>query len=599
MSDKVFYSEGQIRGNIHRTLKANLLTYLPEEILDKLTDTYFRDKEGNLLCAYTGEPLDNVEKKLELEHIISVSNGGGTILFNVVPSLKEINRAGEKWDNNLLDWWKNSKYFDISRLENIVNYMLEGYEYCAKQDGVFTFEVNESEEQDDTIKDEEYFDEMQKDVEEKEIIKKHDINTYKSFLNSLIIELENNKIDVSSYLERIKNLEKENVFEELDEQVIYQKVMLGLMRKYANNEKYKISSEVDYKKIIHNLGLDNIKDNFEVKLENFVMTLNEEKKVPVNVHKSNEKLVNKMDKNTNTFIDKSNKLLDKIKSNKKVKDEDILKYELEKQIIKVFRKTSNKISFNLMMEYITEYPEILYNDNFDFDNLIKEHYKKYDKYADLIIGFCREYRLFPSLYGTKEYEGKTEKVIYRYYQKHKHNLSKEKHDEIEKLKDLYISEKYDKYANVIIGFCEEYKSFPIARGTLEYEGISEKAIYRYYKRHKDKFSKEKLEEIGNLKDLYQDKSTKKKTEEEIDNYANLIIGFCSEYKEFPSKTGTKEYEGISEGTIYGYYPRHKDKFSKEKLAEIERLSDLYQDKRGRKKIVQVENKLDNTKGKGR
>lgn len=78
---KVMYTDYQISGNLRRATKKGLLASLSKKQLIELTDKYFRDKNGVLHCAYSWEPIVN-QNDLELEHVIPISRGGGTVLFN-------------------------------------------------------------------------------------------------------------------------------------------------------------------------------------------------------------------------------------------------------------------------------------------------------------------------------------------------------------------------------------------------------------------------------------------------------------------------------------------------------------------------------------
>ena len=80
-------------------------------------------------CPYSGKVYTNYED-IVLEHIIPVISKGGTVLFNCIPTSKEVNGSDQKGAKHLITWWIKSKYWDKdapSRLEKIVNYMLDGY----------------------------------------------------------------------------------------------------------------------------------------------------------------------------------------------------------------------------------------------------------------------------------------------------------------------------------------------------------------------------------------------------------------------------------------------------------------------------------------
>ena len=114
----VSFSENNIYHNKKRTAKLGLLSILNRDEFNKLVDKYYRDENGNLHCAYTWEILS--QDNLELEHIIPVSLGGGTVIFNCVPSSSKVNGRSEKYNNYLFDWWKN---YPDELLEKLINYI--------------------------------------------------------------------------------------------------------------------------------------------------------------------------------------------------------------------------------------------------------------------------------------------------------------------------------------------------------------------------------------------------------------------------------------------------------------------------------------------
>ena len=122
----VAITDDSVYHNKRRTAKLGLLSILDKNEINRLVDKYFRDSNGNLHCAYTGEILN--QDNLELEHIIPVSLGGGTVIFNCVPASSKVNGTSEKHTNYLFDWWTNSKYYSEESLERLVNYIFEAYE---------------------------------------------------------------------------------------------------------------------------------------------------------------------------------------------------------------------------------------------------------------------------------------------------------------------------------------------------------------------------------------------------------------------------------------------------------------------------------------
>lgn len=74
-------------------------------------------------CAYCGK----TDCKLEQEHIVPVTSGGGYTKHNIVPACKSCNVS--KHDNELLEWYKKQDYFSEKRLLKV----LEFSEYYTKE----------------------------------------------------------------------------------------------------------------------------------------------------------------------------------------------------------------------------------------------------------------------------------------------------------------------------------------------------------------------------------------------------------------------------------------------------------------------------------
>ena len=77
----------------------------------------------NNKCAYSGQPLrtDNIQA----EHIIPLSKGGTSYIWNLCISLGEINHS--KYNNNMEKWYRKQEYFIEERLQKI--YEWQDYAY--------------------------------------------------------------------------------------------------------------------------------------------------------------------------------------------------------------------------------------------------------------------------------------------------------------------------------------------------------------------------------------------------------------------------------------------------------------------------------------
>lgn len=68
-------------------------------------------------CAYTGKKLDN----LEVEHIVPISKGGTSFIWNLCPSSKTANTS--KNNSNMEEWYKKQPYFSEERLQKIYDWI--------------------------------------------------------------------------------------------------------------------------------------------------------------------------------------------------------------------------------------------------------------------------------------------------------------------------------------------------------------------------------------------------------------------------------------------------------------------------------------------
>ena len=214
-------SDTQYRNNKRRTIKKGLITLLDEEQLETLSLQYYgiKDEKGNYIgyeCPYSGEIIYD-SSNLVLEHIIPVNSGGGTALFNCIPTSEKVNNSGEKGTKNLLDWWLSSGYFTVERLEKLVNYILDGYEVTFENKRLdlineYNVLLNDTElAEEDNI--EEYQDKI---LNPKRTNKKEEIVTYYGFLLDCVKVLKDNNVDTLVVEQRINNLKNDNVFSNID-----------------------------------------------------------------------------------------------------------------------------------------------------------------------------------------------------------------------------------------------------------------------------------------------------------------------------------------------------------------------------------------------
>ena len=101
----IFYSSQR------RVLRAgNGGSYTQEQYREMLE--YFEYK-----CAYTGE---SIEDNLHIDHIIPVSKGGTSYIWNLIPVTPSANMS--KSNKNIEDWYREQEYFSEDRLNKIYEY---------------------------------------------------------------------------------------------------------------------------------------------------------------------------------------------------------------------------------------------------------------------------------------------------------------------------------------------------------------------------------------------------------------------------------------------------------------------------------------------
>ena len=280
----------QIKGNLRRTAEKGLISLLNQYQLEQLALKYFGVYENEQLigyqCPYSGELITNFND-IVLEHIVPVASKGGTVLFNCIPTSKEVNAANQKGAKHLIDWWTNpdNGYWDKEaplRLEKIVNYMLEAYELVFKE---YTIEEVENSyleiEPDETILEEEdnlALDEKTESNLSKQA-KNNGIHSYLGFILDCINTLEKNNINTTNIREKLANLEEQNIFKDIEKYQLYQNMIKQLIisRIGDNNSSYlSYTLNFDMKKLMDSINLDNQKEIYnelDLRLKNIEQLL--------------------------------------------------------------------------------------------------------------------------------------------------------------------------------------------------------------------------------------------------------------------------------------------------------------------------------------
>ena len=274
----------QVIDNLRRTSSKHLISLLEHNQINTLALKYFGvnangiftskvDEIKGYMCPYTGEiSYDN----LHLEHILPVSSGGGTILFNCIPVTEKANLS--KSDTpNIIEWWLKQPFFDYGRLERLINYIFEAYEtydisdfsgYECTNDGYLVQELV-----DNTI----YtgYDKVDKVGK----INKLDINYYQ-VLKSLIDALSNVK-DVSIYVEKLKKLKDSNIFELIEKKESILNFVQEILKKYSYDKDLKYLSYaicIDINRLYHSLKSDDYKTEILQRFDLIIEILNNHNK---------------------------------------------------------------------------------------------------------------------------------------------------------------------------------------------------------------------------------------------------------------------------------------------------------------------------------
>lgn len=271
----VSFSESSIYHNLKRTAKLGLISVLDRNNFENLINKYYRDSQGVLHCAYTWHPIN--QSDLELEHIIPVSLGGGTVIFNCVPSSSIINGRGQKYNNYLFDWWIQSGYYSEELLEKLINFMFDGYRLFINNG--LTFEetkLDEFDVDDFEMQQENFDDDLDIIGDNSNVIKNSYI--YYTFFKDCVDRLNNEKYKVM-----LEDLKKTNVFNLICDYDEY----LFMFKEYLNQKSMldlsTIAINCNIPKIISSLNLT--KDNFISTIDNKINNLYKEiiKKVNYNL----------------------------------------------------------------------------------------------------------------------------------------------------------------------------------------------------------------------------------------------------------------------------------------------------------------------------
>ena len=280
-------SDSQINGNLRRSMDAGNLALISQRKLTALSLLYFGIKDENgkyakYVCPYTGKEYNledvrkelnkpyntrNIDKTLELEHIMPHSAGGGTVLFNCIPASKEANSVAEKGNLHLLDWLSNPessgyKYYEnggAERLNKLVNYMLSAYEISFEEyeESELEFNYDNTGEIEEGIDNEEDIEINDRKVDDnKKKIRETSIDGDIPFLNQLINQLEKEGYETKDIKNKLVELEEKGIINNLEKYTKVQKTIEELFKKEDSKSYLTYSLNVDYIKLVNSIETD-------------------------------------------------------------------------------------------------------------------------------------------------------------------------------------------------------------------------------------------------------------------------------------------------------------------------------------------------------
>ena len=304
-------TESQINGNLRRSMDNGNLALINNRVLTALSLLYFgvKDEKGKYvkyICPYTGKEFDleemraeldksykkrNLNKTLELEHIMPHSSAGGTILFNCIPASREANSMTEKGNLHLLDWLTNEessgyKYYQnggVERLIKLVNYIVSAYEISFEEyiESKIDFPKEQYITEQDGVDNDEDIDDEREVVKKKTRIRETNIEGYIPFLNQLISQLEKEGYNTREIKGRLNQLEENGILNNLTKYKIVQETIEELFKQEDKKFYLTYSLNVDYIKLVNSIEtneFDEIKTILTNRFKNIKQQLVESEK---------------------------------------------------------------------------------------------------------------------------------------------------------------------------------------------------------------------------------------------------------------------------------------------------------------------------------
>ncbi|MBQ3436202.1 MAG: hypothetical protein IJH13_04220 [Bacilli bacterium] len=247
----------QVYCNLRRSATKDKISLLSATQINKHFEKYYYDKQQDkCFCPYTGKEL--TKETAILEHIIPISCGGGTVLFNCIPALKSINGPNEKGARHLLDWWPKSGYFSEARLQTLIDYMISAYEEVFQRENIQLMIDSEEElvlEEINREIDEIDFSNEKKLLEQTKMTGQ--LESF-SFLNDCIALLSNDK-NKKYYEEKIARMKNDNAFKEIEKYEEFYSIFKDILREkfYPGSREYlTISLKYNLSELINSMPND-------------------------------------------------------------------------------------------------------------------------------------------------------------------------------------------------------------------------------------------------------------------------------------------------------------------------------------------------------
>ena len=289
-------SNSQIDTNLRRSFDAGNIALLNRSILTALSLLYFGEKDENgkyvkYICPYTGQEYDleemmreknkqyserDLEKVLELEHIIPHSSGGGTVLFNCIPASRNANSVSEKGNLHLLNWLTNpessgKRYYSAERLDKLIKYILSAYQISFKQyeESELEFEYEQAENEQDDIEQSIVDDKLEnpeKASKSNKNIRQTQIEGYIPFCLQLIEKLNSEGYNTEELEERLSKISK-NI--NIDKYKAVQNVIEELFKVEDSKSYLTYGLSIDYVKLVNSIDTNNPDEIKETIIQRF------------------------------------------------------------------------------------------------------------------------------------------------------------------------------------------------------------------------------------------------------------------------------------------------------------------------------------------